>query len=52
MSFIQWGEWVYGTFALTNKQTFTLKNKGKRNFSYETNVSIHLSYWGEWVYGN
>ena len=49
----QWREWVYGAqlwkerrllcefmFVLNGKWTLTLKNNGKRSFSYETKASM------------
>ena len=51
----QWGEWVFGSqswkerrllceslFIQIDKWSLILKNGGKKSFSYETKLSIHL----------
>ena len=60
----QWREWVYGTkswkerwlwcesmFVVIDERTLTLKNRGRRSFSYEPKHQCHLSQWEELVYG-
>ena len=38
-------------FIPIDKWSLILKNGGEWSFSYETQVSIHLSQCGEWIYG-